>query len=68
MADTTKPTRKKFILCPTCDSKSRQLSSEMGGYQTRRCTRGHVFNYDKWIGDRAFWGVVNGRLPNPYGR
>ena len=47
-----------FILCPTCGSKSKLLRSEMGGLQTRECQRGHRFEYDKWIADRAFWGFI----------
>jgi len=45
----------QFICCPTCGAKSKKLYSEMGGLQTRRCQRGHTFEYDKWIADRAFW-------------
>jgi hypothetical protein len=44
-----------FICCPTCGAKSKKLFSEMGGLQTRKCQRGHTFEYDKWIADRAFW-------------
>lgn len=65
-------TRKKngpnnFIRCPTCGCKSKKLFSEMGGLQTRKCTNGHLFEYDKWIADRAFWGPIMGAgVPNPY--
>lgn len=50
--------KRRFILCPTCGAKSKLISSEMGGYQTRRCQNGHEFNYDKWIADRRFWTGV----------
>jgi hypothetical protein len=39
-----------FVLCPTCQSKSKKLSSEMGGLQTRRCQRGHLFEVDMFFG------------------
>lgn len=64
MDKNTKP--RNFILCPTCRSKSKLLSSEMGGLQTRRCQMGHTFHYDKWLADRSFWAVSAGRVPNPY--
>jgi hypothetical protein len=44
-----------FILCPTCEARSKKLSSEMGGLQTRRCRNGHVFEFDKFIADRIVW-------------
>lgn len=56
MPEEKKP--RNFILCPTCKAKSKMLSTEMGGYQTRECKNGHRFNYDKWIADRAFWSFV----------
>lgn len=65
-------TRKKrgaacFVLCPTCQAKSKKLFSEMGGLQTRKCKNGHVFEYDKWIADRAFWGPILGAgVPSAY--
>lgn len=43
-------TKKRFILCPTCDSKSKKLFSEMGGLQTRMCKRGHKFEVDTFFG------------------
>lgn len=49
-------TRKKngtvahFVLCPTCDSKSKKLFSEMGGLQTRKCRNGHYFEVDTFFG------------------
>lgn len=46
---------KTFICCPSCGAKSKKLFSEMGGLQTRKCAKGHTFEYDKWIADRAFW-------------
>jgi len=49
----------QFVLCPTCQSKSKLLRSEFGGLQTRTCQRGHTFEYDKWIADRAFWAPVS---------
>ena len=57
-------TRKKngpaaFICCPKCGAKSKKLYSEMGGLQTRVCQRGHRFEYDKWIADRAFWSPAS---------
>ena len=59
-------TRKKngkhaFVLCPTCGAKSKKLFSEMGGVQTRKCQRGHRFEHDKWLSDRAFWAHAHGR-------
>lgn len=53
-------TKPNFILCPNCRTKSKKLYSEMGGLQTRRCKNGHMFEYDKWIADRAFWGPILG--------
>lgn len=53
----------KFICCPLCKAKSKKLWSELGGLQTRRCQRGHVFEYDKWTADRAFWSCVTGNFP-----
>lgn len=41
---------RNFILCPTCQSKSKKLRSEMGGLQTRQCQRGHYFEADTWGG------------------
>ena len=41
---------KHFILCPTCQSKSKLLFSEMGGLQTRRCKKGHNFEVDTFFG------------------
>ena len=41
---------KNFILCPTCNSKSKKLRSEMGGLQTRKCQRGHFFEVDTFFG------------------
>lgn len=61
--------KRNFILCPTCGSKSKKLYSEMGGLQTRRCQRGHMFEYDKWIADRMFWGAIfGGKIVSPYGK
>ena len=47
-----KKTRKKphFILCPTCEAKSKKLSTEMGGLQTRKCKNGHLFEVDMFFG------------------
>lgn len=62
-------TKSEFVLCPTCRCKSKKLFSEFGGLQTRRCQRGHTFEYDKWIADRAFWGPILGAgIPDPYVR
>lgn len=47
-----------FVRCPQCKAKSKKLRSEMGGLQTRRCQNGHVFEWDKWIADRIFYGGV----------
>lgn len=47
--------KRRFIRCPRCNAKSKKLYSEMGGLQTRQCHNGHMFEYDKWIADRAFW-------------
>lgn len=52
--------KKTFILCPHCRSTSKLLYTEMGGLQTRRCKRGHQFEYDKWIGDRLLSIAVFG--------
>ena len=53
-AVTVKPVEPKkprnFILCPTCDSKSKKLFSEMGGLQTRTCKNGHHFEVDTFGG------------------
>jgi hypothetical protein len=60
-----------FILCPTCDSKSKKLRSEMGGLQTRVCKRGHLFEVDMFFGwesnkrrieqfDRPFFSPTGG--------
>ena len=43
-------TKPHFILCPTCNSRSKKLYSEMGGFQTRRCKRGHNFEVDTFFG------------------
>lgn len=43
------------VACPQCSAKSKLLRSEFGGLQTRQCTMGHQFTFDKWIADRAFW-------------
>jgi hypothetical protein len=60
-------TKSTFITCPHCGAKSKKLYSEMGGLQTRQCQKGHRFEYDKWIADRAVWGLVlTGRVANPY--
>jgi hypothetical protein len=47
----TKP--KTFVLCPTCNSKSKKLSSCFGGLETRECKNGHTFEKD-----RAFGGAI----------
>jgi hypothetical protein len=39
-----------FILCPTCDGKSKLLRTEMGGLQTRQCKLGHLFEVDMFFG------------------
>jgi len=64
--ETKKP--KKFITCPRCQAKSKVLRTEFGGLQTRQCSSGHVFEYDKWLADRAFWGPItaSGTLPKLY--
>lgn len=49
MANETKKAR-NFILCPTCKCKSKKLSSEFGGLQTRQCSNRHVFQVDTWMG------------------
>lgn len=59
------PKEARFVCCPTCGAKSKKLFSEMGGLQTRKCQRGHTFEYDKWIADRAFWGPITGSGPIP---
>ena len=43
-------TKPHFILCPTCNAKSKKLFSEMGGLQTRRCKNGHNFEVDTFFG------------------
>jgi hypothetical protein len=52
------PKEARFVCCPTCGAKSKKLCSEMGGLQTRKCQRGHTFEYDKWLADRAFWAPI----------
>jgi hypothetical protein len=42
--------RRQFILCPTCEAKSKKLFSEMGGLQTRVCRNGHHFEVDTFFG------------------
>lgn len=49
MENKTKKVR-RFILCPTCEAKSKKLFSEMGGLQTRRCKNGHLFEVDTFFG------------------
>ena len=63
-------TIKKFITCPHCQARSKVLRTEFGGLQTRRCKTGHVFTYDKWLADRAFWGPImgSGSAPKLYGK
>lgn len=51
----TKPTKRNFILCPRCKSKSKKLCSEFGGLETRVCKNGHKFEYDKWITRFLTW-------------
>jgi hypothetical protein len=43
-------TKPHFILCPTCNAKSKKLFSEMGGVQTRHCKNGHDFEVDTFFG------------------
>ena len=63
----SKGIKPSFVLCPKCQAKSTVLRSEMGGLQTRKCHAGHIFEYDKWIADRSFWGPILGPgVPNPY--
>lgn len=59
------PKEARFILCPTCQAKSKKLFSEMGGLQTRKCQNGHTFEHDKWLSDRAFWAPVLTGQPIP---
>lgn len=48
---TTGPKKpRNFILCPTCQAKSKRLRSEMGGLQTRQCKNGHYFEVDTFGG------------------
>lgn len=61
--------KRRFVLCPQCNSKSKVLRSEFGGFQTRKCQSGHYFEWDKWIADRMVWvAITTGRIPNPYGK
>ena len=64
-------TKPNFILCPTCDGKSKKLRSEMGGLQTRVCKKGHMFEVDMYFGwesgkrrieqfDRPFFSPTGG--------
>lgn len=46
----TRGTQPHFILCPTCNGKSRKIRSEMGGLQTRVCKKGHYFEVDTFFG------------------
>lgn len=66
-AAATRKTRgpNNFVCCPRCGAKSKKLWSEFGGLQTRQCQNGHMFEYDKWIADRAFWGPILGNGPIP---
>lgn len=50
-----KPTKKKrvFVLCPICGARSKKLSSEFGGLETRQCTGGCVFKVDTWMMKRV---------------
>jgi hypothetical protein len=59
------PKEARFVCCPTCGAKSKKLFSEFGGLQTRKCQRGHTFEFDKWLNDRAFWGPILGNGPVP---
>ena len=61
----SKAKTRTFICCPICGEKSKKLFSEFGGLQTRECKRGHRFEYDKWIADRAFWAPASA-VPNIY--
>jgi hypothetical protein len=56
---------KKFVLCPTCGKKSKKFFSEMGGLETRQCQRGHRFEYDRWIDERAWAGPCVGAIFRP---
>ena len=49
---------KNFILCPTCQAKSKKLYSEMGGLETRQCKNGHLFESDHK------WGIPARRIEN----
>jgi hypothetical protein len=51
MAEKRKP---QYVLCPTCESRSRKLHT-MGGVERRECRQGHLFDYDKWMADRLIW-------------
>lgn len=64
-------TKPHFILCPTCDGKSKLLRTEMGGLQTRECKKGHLFEVDMYFGfesgkrrieqfDRPFFSPTGG--------
>lgn len=52
-----KPKAPTFVLCPTCNARSKKLFSEFGGLQTRKCQNGHRFTHDKWIADRPFAAI-----------
>lgn len=59
--------KRNFVRCPTCKSLSKVLFSEMGGYQTRRCRKGHTFGFNKWIADRiGTIAIFTGNVANPY--
>ncbi len=52
-------TPRSFIVCPSCQAKSKVLRTEFGGLQTRECKNGHIFEFDKWMADRRVWiGIV----------
>jgi len=55
-----------FILCPTCNAKSKKLYSEMGGMQTRRCQNGHEFEVDTFFGFETSKRRIQSSVRSPF--
>ena len=56
----------RFILCPTCNAKSKKLYSEMGGMQTRQCKNGHLFEVDTFFGFETSKRRINSAMRTPF--
>lgn len=55
-----------FILCPTCQAKSKKLYSEMGGMQTRKCQNGHLFEVDTFGGFEMNKRRISSAMRTPF--